>query len=601
MQHTGPVERKGPEHYSNDDEDGSDEDGDGAEGGGSGMGPDDQSEQYSPGTGGNNGISEKGTIKDGKTNKRKAPSGHRMKDGNSMSSDHSSKRGSPPSLAPIIKVEGDADAVTTDDSIKKGALKAAIIQRSVFNYGGQEGSSSSHASMGSHSPYSNADMNSMQQQQQQQHSPHGVNGSMQVPTMLHRPYTAGAMSNPAMIAQQYSRQSQTQPRFAYSTDNSSGLNSNLDPYGNSFLRPQSAWGGDSNQPHLMRANSASNITSHDVSYGDLARGGSSPLHSPYKLPQSEYSHSYTSNPLSQTFNSAQNSASLQLPQQQQSQGNMSSLLPLAHPILRQHPQYESYTNQLRIQQQQYLGTRSGSHPTISVHTAPSSPSHLMFEDHSDLNTSLGGTDSSQIRRSASFGYMDANTDRREFQQTINQDQFQFVNPFGDPENEKRATSLQPSDLFTQNTTENGNALAPPPPYGQMDSGAADDPTLQQSSETPISNAAFNDLMGSILSDMESTNGATNGTTANGNLESCDERAKENLKEQEEVIRSMESDGSLTTLVNNESFDALMTNDSNSATNADENMTDNIAPKQGVVEGGDSKSSADASSVERKDT
>lgn len=586
MQHTGPVERKGPEHYSNDDEDGSDEDGgdaedgDGAEGGGSGIGPGDQSEQYSPGTGGNNGISEKSTSKDAKTNKRKAPSGHhRMKDGNSMSSDHSSKRGSPPSSAPIIKVEGDADAVTTDDSVKKGALKAAIIQRSISNLGGQEGSSSNHAtSVGTQNSYSNAGMSSMQQQ----HAALGTNGGLQMPTMPHRPYTAGAMSNPTMLAQQYPRQSLAQPRFSYSSDNSAGLNPNLDPSGNSFLRPQSAWGGDTNQPHLMRANSASVLTSHDVSYGDLARGGSSPLNSPYKLSQGEQLHSYSPNLSTQTFNPAQNYASLQLPQQQ-SQGNMSSLLPLAHPILRQHPQYESYANQLRMQQQQYLGSRSGSHPAISVHTAPSSPSHLMFEDHSDLNTSLGGNDAAQIRRSASFGYIDANADRREFQQTINQDQFQFVNPFGAPEDEKCTD----------------NALAPPPPpYGQIDSGAGEDLAQQQSSETPISNAAFNDLMGSILSDMESNNG-TNGTTANGSLESTDDRAKENLKEQEDVIRSMESDGSLSTLVNNESFDALMTNDSNAVTKADEIMTDKTTRQS--AKGGDSSASADATSIERKET
>ena len=144
---------------------------------------------------------------------------------------------------------------------------------------------------------------------------------------------------------------------------------------------------------------------------------------------------------------------------------------------------------------------------------------------------------------------------------------------------------------------------PPPPDGHPDSHStassseARSSSQQNESDAPISNAAFNDLMGSILSDMGS---ATSGTTAgSGTMASSDERAKENLKEQEEVIRSMESDGSLSTLVNNESFDALM--GGNDAIKIDES-TSKPTRKQGDLDGQDNQAARltvetrDASSV-----
>lgn len=560
LQHNGPVERKGPEHYANDDDDGSDEEGgdmeDGETAEGSGGGAAGAAGQKSPTAIGRDGALEKGSGTDSKSNKRKAPNGHRMKDGNSISSDHSSKRGSPPQSAPIIQVEGDSDGVAIDGSVKKGVLKAAIIQRSISKPGSQEGSSTpNRPHSGSHSAksMSGPDM-----------TMNSVNSSLHIANMPHRPYTAGAMTemhpslSPGMLSQQYQRQQASSPRFAYTTDQGN-MHHNLSASSNPYLRPQVAWGGENASPQLMRANSASNIGSSDVSYGDLARGGSSQPNSPYKM-QQEYSTSP-----GQSLNAAQNYASLQLPQQPL--GN-TSLLPLAHPVLRQHPQYETYANQLRMQQQHYLASRSGSQPIISAHTAPSSPNHLMGEDPSGMSNGLSAPSDPLIRRSASFGYMEGNVDRRDFQQTLSQDQYQFVSPFDTSGMAKRATSQQPSQQFSHNVKDYGatfgdGAIAmPPPPYGHLDAGNAD-PTRQNSSDPSISNAAFNDLMGSILSDMESTANSASSTTAGGSLESSEERSKESLKEQEDVIRSMESDGSLTTLVNSESFDALITNGTDS--------------------------------------
>lgn len=615
-QHAGPVERKGPEHYANDDDDseednegGDAEDGDTAEGGGASgsgggaAGAGGPSSRFSPPDNGRRGESEKGQGV-GKSNKRKARTGHRMTDGHSMSSEGSSKRGSPPVAAgaPIIKVEGQDEG----GEVSRDVLKAAIIQRSISKPGGggRPSSSMHHHSFSGGDVYPRSGL--------AMSAATSPSGAVQMHSVPHRPYTAGAMtgmpvSSSGMLSQQPSRPQGSPPRFAYSPDGAN-LNPNMALSGG-YLRPQQQWSdGSMSGQQLMRTDSSSSMTSHDVSYGDLA---GSPATSPFRMHQMPQS----ALPSPSAVNAAQNYASLQSPQHSQNHPS-SSLMPLAHPILRQHPQYESYANQLRMQQHHFQGSRNVSQPSISVHTAPSSPNHLKMDGGQAAGTmatlEAPHSGSHGAKRSASFGY--PGTVKHDFQQAVQHDPMQFVNPFDSNSRGETdpGSQRQPSSQAAYNTNSfNGrpdfafgqsNAM-PPPPYGHPDSHStatsseARSSLQQNESDVPISNAAFNDLMGSILSDMGST---TSGTTAgSGTMASSDERAKENLKEQEDVIRSMESDGSLSTLVNNESFDALM--GGNDTIKSDES-TLNSTSKQGDLDGQDNQAARltvetrDASSV-----
>jgi hypothetical protein len=530
------------------------------------------STRYSPsnnGAGGG-GNSHESSFDNGQSrNKRKAQGSHRMGMGNSISSQGSSKRGSPSRLfAPTIKVEGDSDegGMVDGATSSKGQLKAVMKQRSNSRTGGNASSAGiptkTQPVFTHHQSYSVGNMEAMHYSKDAMLNPAAMarNGSISP-----RPYTAGAMSsgmqspspNTAIHPQQSAFQQISPNHFAYASDPSAlphGATSSL------FLRPQ-GWGETGTSPQLMRSTSASALTNSGLTYGDLASGGvPSPSGSPYRT------HA-TLGSTNQAINAAQNYASLQSPQQQMTQ---SSLLPLAHPILKQHPQYESYTNQLRLQSQQHQ--RNSSQPSISVHTAPSSPNHSNLDGFQNYNPNgtLGGlnlpSSIQPTKRSASFGYTSSQAaQKREFQDTVQSNQFSFLDTFdGDKTNSHKVNN----EYAMMNG--HGSAMPPPSPYGQVSdaNGSAGGTRPQDvASQTPISNAAFNDLMGSILSDMGSSTTGTSATSGD------DHRARDNFKEQEDVIRSMESDGSLTTLVNNESFDALMTNGIGNTSKSDASSTD----------------------------
>lgn len=482
--------------------------------------------------------------------KRKAPGGRNAADLQGLSSPEVSHVdvSSPPS-APIIKVEGHSDesGVDGDSSVDKGTLKAAIIQHSMT-----KPRSNSHQGLG------NAGSRHYGMQHQHSLSEQNIISShgMSMPA-YQRPSTADESRGPhnfVFPAPPYQRPS-SPPRFAFTAEGNN-VNPNTNSQASTFLSPQ-PW----TMPTSSSALSPQSSSLHPddaMTYGDLARGGSnisglSPqpsLHlQPPTTPQSMSSPSPgpLPSPEEQFFGHSASSA---------------NLLPLAHPILRDHPQYAQYANRLRQQQQQSMHSRNASMPLLR--TAPSSPNYLSAPSVGNVSSS-SPTASAPIspaspasaghpftfgeKRSASFGmHPMQSADGRSVHQVASPN---FLNPFNAEQGEEIAAAghyapSRPSSVMSSHSqtmqqphhhkqdsasehrsqpslddyaslsggSVGGSSTSgiPPPPYNSQIGGAdaAQHNAPQGTGDESMSNAAFNDLMGSILSDMNA------GTADSGN-------------------------------------------------------------------------------------
>lgn len=594
--HKGPVERRGPENYQNDNDDDSnydggdyddgDEDFDGSFGGASGAagGQSGAGGDYSSYNGANGGISGEGNADNASTSKgsakRKAPRGKKMSDAQSTSSGSSRRSSSPinntSAVGPMIKIE-------EDNSVDRNQLKAAIIQKSLSKPRNDleiltqiNGPNPRPIGMQHHHSFSTPDFNFAHPQAQtssfgqprisMQNLPNGM--------LPQRPSTAGAGQMP-QTPFSVGGQRQSPPRFAFNApmdpQQSAAFAQHQQGQAPQFLSPTPV-GFPSTTPPLSQATMPTmQMGTTSTTYGDLARGGSSshggqPTLSVPGQSNMTGSHSHPVSPISPNSS------------------NADGLLPLAHPILRQHPQFESYAQQWRTQQQ-----RNASVPLI--HTAPSSPNYgangqplqLQIPGASNMGNLAGGQSSSpisplpppqgSIKRSASFGVANADNNGRlmvmeQQQQSAPAQHNGFLNPFGgtSPGANPMASGAEDSNSLSGMSS---HSSLPPPPYAPMASSASPMPggggigdslggTEMNSTnvQQPISNAAFNDLMGSILGDMGSSGDTTNdedGTTSG-------DRTLTSSKQDEDVMRSLDSDHSLSTLVNSESFDVMMGNE-----------------------------------------
>lgn len=405
---------------------------------------------------------------------------------------------------------------------------------------------------------------------------HGSGSGMQVmpgQMLPQRPSTADAMNN--MATQMYSTpQRPSPPRFAFTPD-PIAIQANFGGPQSSFLSPQPAPYPPATPPHgqLSRVHSAMGAPQGHMTYGDLARGSGGPGSMATTPTQRGSSSLAVPGQSTSVFGAPTDS-------QQQSNANGNSLMPLAHPILRQHPQYETYAMQLRSQQ-----SRNASTP--SIHTAPSSPSYLMSEGTAGPMASHGSHLSPvpghmSAKRSASFGMATADNPGRLTQTDPSPHFAQQFNGSGRDASAQRSGPLTPMQTNPMaNGMEDYASLhgtarsAPPPPYASIDAtnvGADDSATAAVASQ-PISNAAFNDLMGSILGDMGGNNNNGDGSSLGDSFSSSTMTATTDIKseplavplttnikeQQDDVMRSLDSEHSLSTLVNSESFDALLGN------------------------------------------
>lgn len=497
------------------------------------------------------------SVQASRSHKRKAPSGKKMSDAQSISSVGSSARESPPiTSGPIIKVEGDSSEAT-DTNINKGTLKAAIIQRSLSKPRSESdvfqtpfGTNGRPASMQHHHSFSEQNLMS--------------NVNMTIPS-VQRPSTAGSMG-PLSTANLPSQQAQSPPRFAFNAEGNN-LNPNMTAQG-PFLSPQT-WGAASSHV-AVRPSSAMPITgassAGDLTYGDLARGSHhlSPT-PPMNMPSQAGAQGLSPQPVPIQHPPGANAMT---PPQ---------LLPIAHPILRDHPQYEAYISRLR--QQQTLG-QSKDAPVPPVRTAPSSPNFWnpggLSADHpaSTPHSPLQLPPSNESKRSASV----SSAHRLAHEQPPN-----FLNPFPphnrDEEMDLRAarTSAQhvqaskvPHDpqlhqqdfgqLDDYSSYTGHSSTIPPPPYASSD--AMDIGTGSAHSETPpISNAAFNDLMGSILGDMNPNHVQSSSENESHVVDSnigagTDIKRRQEVKDDDDMLQSLSGDNPLAGIVGSESVDAL---------------------------------------------
>lgn len=540
-EHSGSIERKGPEHYDNDDnsDDGGGDDGDdyeGAAGGGGGDADEPGRSNPTNNTGGRNGSVS------GRNQKRKAPGARRDADGQSTSSGSSSRRGSsPPSASgPRITVDG-SNAVDNGDAIDRDTLKAAIIQRTLSHKpGGFELASGSHMSPNhvvmprragvqhQHS-FSAGDQLLLQQH---------YNAAAMASFAPQRPNTAGSQNSSGLTTPVYGTSNKPSPvSFAFNAPHSQ-------PYG----APPAMMGMSPSIEQPARSHSAMAAPDSAMTYGDLARGGGNQLR--MAIPNGGGAHA--------------------LPSFSLNDGTTNQLMPLAHPILRQHPQFESYQMQFRTQQQ----ARNASVP--SIHTAPNSPGNLAGGQRSGLlNTPQASPHVPNVKRSASFGMATSGNAGSLLQSSL------------------AASNASPGGVQSGPFSVDGagqgstNAAVSMPVQNLAPTYAVPDATSKispaTSSNAPdadqgISNADFNELMGSILGDM-ANHGSGNGDDTFtslvvdakddvGNVTNASTAAKprpiparptnvaKDENQTDDLMRSLDSEHSLSTLVNSDSFEGI---------------------------------------------
>lgn len=598
--HKGPVERRGPEHYQNDNDDDSNYDGgdydegdddfDGSFGGGAngnaGGGQSGPSGDHFSYNGANGGASGEGNAADQastskSSTKRKAPRGKKMSDAHSISSGSSRRSSSPFNNAsssaaaggPMIKIE-------EDSGVDRNTLKAAIIRntlskpRTDLDFIQQiNGSNPRPVGMQHHHSFSTPDFNFVPPQAQMNNFGQPRMSMPNIPNGMlpQRPSTAGS-GQMAQTPFAMTQQRQSPPRFAFNAplDQSAAFAQQTQGQQQQFLSPSPVNFPSTTPPSPLGQPGMSSMPS--ATYGDLARGGSinQSGQSSLTVPGQSNMPGSHSHPVSPTSPSGL---------------GPDGLMPLAHPILKQHPQFESYAQQWRTQQQ-----RNSSVPMI--HTAPSSPNFTANGQPLQLQipgmSNIGNVGHSPIsplpssagfiKRSASFGVATADNNGRlmvmneqqQQQHSAPAQQRGFLNPFG---GSSPGTNPMASGVEDSNSLSTHSSL-PPPPYAPManrasplpangggggGSGLVDglngDEVSGANIQQPISNAAFNDLMGSILGDMGSSEDVTNdddGTTTG-------DHTLTSSKQEDDVLRSLDSDHSLSTLVSSESFDVLMGN------------------------------------------